>query len=161
MGRINLRNTVVTFEDDAGNSITFGPGPGDLNVTNLVAYANEEAVEATNRGEHDGFVTGPPLRQEWSLTLELDKAKWTDATISDIKDWFRRKGKFDPSTGSQPLTSVDDCSWAWKIKAENTVCGATGGFILPKCRGKGDFAESDTASTLSCSGMNYVQPEFF
>jgi hypothetical protein len=160
MARINLRNTVVTFMDaDGGNTLTFGPGPGDLSVTNLVAADNEEPLEATNRSAHDGFAEGNKLRQEWSLTLEPDGV-WTAAAQANILDWIRRTGQYDPTTGSVALSSVDPCKWAWQIKTETVACGVTGGFTLPKCRGMGSFSEADTASTLACSGTNYVAPTF-
>ena len=160
MARINLRNTVVTFLDsDGGNTLTFGPGPGDMSVTNLAAFDNEEPLEATNRSEHDGFATGNKLRQEWSITLEQD-GKWTDTSTARITDWVRRSGRYDPSTGSVALSSVDACSWAWQIKVESVVCGVTTSFTLPKCRGMGSSAEADTASTLAVSGTNYATPTF-
>jgi len=159
MARINLRNTVVTFFDGAGNELVFGPGPGDMNVTNLVASDNEEPLEATNRTAHDGFAEGNKLRQEWSITLKLD-GKWTDTSTARVPDWIRRTGKYDTDTGDTPLTSVDSCKWAWGIKAESVACGITTSFTLPKCRGMGTFSESDTSSTLACSGTNYVAPTY-
>lgn len=160
MGRINNRNTTVTFLDsDETNSITVGPGPGDFNVSNLGAYENEEILEATNRTEHDGFATGNKLRQEVSGTLEID-GKLTATDEARVMDWFRRTGQYDPSTGSVALTSVDSCSWAWKVRITSTFCGVTTSVTLPKFRGMVSFAESDTASTMSITGTNYVAPVY-
>lgn len=161
MARINLRNTTVTFLDaDESNSITFGPGPGDISVSNLAAWDNEEPLEATNRTAHDGFATGNKLRQEVTGTLEVD-GKFTATDAARLLDWVRRTGQYDPDTGSVSLTSVDSCFWCFKVKVSSTVCGITTGFELPKVRLMGNFTEGDPASTVALTGTNYVQPTFF
>ena len=161
MARINSRNTIAYLLDGAdANVITAGPTPGDFSASNLLMQGNEENIEATNRGEHDGFADGASVRQELSFTVELN-GKMTDPANANVYDWLRRGGIYDPVTGSIALTSADPCKWAFKVKIEAITCGLTTSITFPKFRPTSvTFTEGDTATTLAISGTNYVAPVY-
>lgn len=161
MARINAHNTRIYLEDGAGVTLELPAAQGDLSVSNLAADDNRETIVARPRGSFDGFVKGAELEQEISITLEIPSAQYTSAAVAKVIDWIKRTGIYHPSTGSVALTSVDACSWAYKLRVTHTECGIEGGYVLPTTKLiVSSFSEAADMSTLSLSGTNYTAPVF-
>lgn len=147
MARYTSKQTTVTFLDNAGTSITAGPGPGDFKCSNFEAD-NSEAISVKNRGVHDGWVEGDDLEQDWSITLGLKNETITSASVARIGDWIRKANFFSG------LQSVDSNVWAFKVQIQMVSNAITSTITLLNNRVKFDKQEAKDGWTISVSGKN-------
>ena len=145
--RFTSKQTTVTLIDNAGTSITAGPGPGDFKISNIEAD-NAEAISVKNRGVHDGWVEGDDLEQDWTLTLGLVNQTLTHASIARVLDFVRKTGLYST------LSSVDSVVWAMIVQVSMTDGTNSGGIRLLNNRVKADLAEAKDGWTLTLSGKN-------
>lgn len=151
MSRFTRRNVTIEFEDGAGNKMTFGPGPGDFNLNNMMEN-NAEVLEARDRHAHDGLFYGDDVVQEFSITQELRNETRTDAAVDRVHDWIHKTGKV------AAYTSVDACAWSFMVRVIESDGVTTVTTLLPKVRASEGFAEAKEGNTLAISGTNYLAP---
>jgi len=151
--RYTSKHTTVTFEDNAGNTITAGPGPGDLSVSGIEAD-NAAAISVKNRGAHDGWVEGDDLEQDWTLTLGLVNQSISSASAARIMDWIRRANYYDPTTGTVKLQSVDSAVWAFKVIVTMNDGTTSSVWTLGNNRVGASAKEAVDGWTLSLTGKN-------
>lgn len=154
MSRFTKRLTSVRFEDAAGLGMTVTPTDGDFSIGETNAE-NAEHIKVMNRSQHDGFVLGDDMVQEFSITLQMKNESLTSAVNARIVDFLQRRGTFGPSN----TTSVDDTIWAWKtIVTFNDGKGNVATRTLPLCEGGHSLAEGAPTNTISITGNNHAAP---
>ena len=155
--RWHAKTTKVTarYRQPGGASITLDPTDGDTSVGPMNA-ANEETIKVLNRTSHDGFVEGPDLVQDVSITLKLKREELTDLVKKTVSDFFRHKGAFAAEVG---VDDTIDGSWEFLIDFDDGA-GLTGQMLLPMVEGEITFAEGAESHTWSFSGRNHLEPVF-
>lgn len=155
--RYNSQNTVVTFEDSIGTSLTIGPGEGNFTLGEMNAE-NKDIVQKFDRGTHDGWVCTVDKTQAWSITVEQRNEAQTSAVAARIKDWLRKanfySGLQSVATGS-PLTI-----WAFKVIVTMDDGTTTSTTTLPECPALFTFAEGVEGHTIAISGLNALAPVY-
>lgn len=148
MARFTRRLTTVRFVDDAGTTLVLSPTEGDFShgPTN---DANAEKVAVYDRDQHDGFVLGQDLVQDWSITLQMKNEELTSAAAARIEDWIHRRNFFSS------LQSVDDTVWAWKIEVVYNDGTTSTTRTLPKVIGDSAQSHGSPSNTVSLSGTNH------
>ena len=152
--RFTSKYLVITLEDGAANTITLGPGQGDLTIGDF-AYDNAEVIVAKDRGVFDGLVEGDDLIQDWSITVEIKNESLTSGAAARLRDFI-----LDQTLSGGALTSLDSVRWAFKVTCAFSQSGNTAGIVLPYCTATLAFSEGKETSTFSVSGKNYNAPTF-
>ncbi len=153
MARYTSKQTTIVLEDNVGTSITAGPGIGDFSIDGI-EEDNAEAIQAINRGVHDGWVEGNDKIQAWSLTLGLKNEAMSSAGAARILDFIRKTNFFSG------LQSVDSSVWAMKVIITMNDGTTTSTKTLPNNRVQVSMTEAVEGWTIALTGTNVVAPTF-
>lgn len=145
MGRYHSGNTVVTFEDSVGASLTIGPGEGNFTFSETNA-AFKDVVNKQDRGSHDGWVETVDKLLSWSITVDLKNESQTEAASARIQDWLLKRNNYSS------LSSVSSDTWAFKIIVTMNDGVTTAVTTMPECVSVYAFAEGVEGHTLALSG---------
>ena len=148
--------TITFFDLGEGQTITAGPGPGDMTVTNLEEN-NAEGLEVRNRGVHDGFIYGDDHVQDLTLTLGEVNQSWTHATLARIQDFVLKTGSYADGAANA-ATSVDPTVWCFGARVTKTDGTNTTTDVYPKIRGMMGWQEALEGNTLSLTMRNVLEP---
>jgi len=154
--RYTSQNTVVTFEDSVGTSITVGPGEGNLSVDPFNAE-NKEIVQKFDRGTHDGWVPTVDFTQAWSITIDMRNEAQTSAALTRIQDFMRKKNAH-ATGGALALTSVSADVFAIKVIVTMNDGTTTSILTLPETVVQYGLAEGVEGHAISISGRNALEP---
>lgn len=150
--RFTRRLTSVRFEDALGLGMTVTPTDGDFTMGAANAE-NAEHIKVFNRDQHDGFVLGQDMVQDFSITVQMKNESITSAVAARILDFVHKRGIFASAT------SMDDTIWSWKtIVSFDDGKGHTGSRTLPLCEGGEAFSEGSPSNTIAISGRSHSAP---
>ena len=156
MGRQTSRKGTVRFEGAAGNGMTFGPGPGDLNVGET-DKENTNKVRAMDRGTFECHIETDDKEQDCSMTIFMDQAELGSTLVARVLDFMNQRNVFDPVTGALPTQTVDANPdvWAWKV----IWTGLNGASVeLPNCVGGYAWTEAAEGNPVSITFRNNGKP---
>lgn len=151
MSRYTRKLTLVRFEDANGLGIDVTPTDGDFSHGETNAE-NAEHIKVMDRDSHDGFVEGPDLVQDFSITVHMKNESLTHATNARIEDFVKKRGSF------LAAVSVDDTIWAWKTILTFNDGTTTTTRTLPLCEGGSTLAVGAPINTITVSGRNHGAP---
>jgi hypothetical protein len=149
--RYTRRLTSVRFEDANGLGMTVEPTEGDFTLGEMNAE-NVEHLKVMNRDQHDGFVKGADLVQEFSITVQMKNEALTHAVNARIIDFLQKRGSFSAAV------SMDSTIWAWKTILTFNDGTTSTTRTLPLCEGGHTLTEGMPSNTFQITGRNHSAP---
>jgi hypothetical protein len=128
MSRFTRRLSRLRVEDANGLGMYLTPTDGDFSMGST-NKENAEHTKCFDRDQHDGFVLGQDMTQEWSVVMHMENQSLTHAVNARLLDFIHQRGAFEFAV------SVDDTIWAFKLIAEFDDGVNTGSRTLPICEG--------------------------
>ena len=153
--RWTARTGTVTAKYGDGNSIVLEPTEGDFSISGMNAE-NFEHIKVRNRTKHDGFVEGPDLVQDVTITLQMPRETFTDAIAKKLLDFFNHTGSFAAS----PSVDSDAVILGWTFQLDVTNGTISGQLFLPLVEGEISIAEGAEFNTITFAGRNHLPPSF-
>lgn len=151
MSRYTRKLTSVRFEDANQFGLDLDAYDGDLSIGETNAE-NAEHIKVMDRDSHDGFVEGPDLVQDCSVTVHMKNEKLTSAVAARLEDFLKHRGYFAAAV------SVDPTIWAWKtiVTFDDGTTSTTR--TLPICEGGSSLQVGAPHNTIAVSFRNHGAP---